>query len=744
MKGVTSIINLYNLPYESNEIVKVSDTGEWFQFVRESRSFDNGTDIIRPRRIPETRPGRWIKFTTSGGISGPVTWEQIQNKPQLNALTSNIVFADHFKQPGDVSDVESFERARDYIFQTSSQEGIIGALVKDYTFHRPLILAKFSVSGTYQPFNIEIRGGGNTMAGVAGQCTRIICTHKNTFAIGLQNARGSTISNVLIQGARVDSKTNKQIFEGESWVIADVRDTQYSPYAGVVIDPFGPTLPEDGGYPGLSDYYKATAGGSSGVTLDWCHITNFTVDFLISPNGQTPNAEGITVSNCRLYLSKIPYASGQSQTRTCILSNIHIFQCLDAVNTVAYGAGTGSPPIIDGLGVSKCRNVFNVSTARAMLSAMNVYAEDIYRIGIFSGPKIAYIGGVSTFKFVAGGADAIKAPDSLITATGGPVILDGCDLTKPGDTNWNAYLPPAVVLTGKTQFDGLHIPHGGCEIETASVFGFNVGSGNRLTGASPAPFYNYNGSTIKKTLNTSGNLIQHHIKPAGNFTQSIQSNVTVTVSGSEATFDLSSVSRVQVGDIIYTNKSGYYFLDYSNSNSATTTPDTRPLLGTVKSIVGNTVTIKDIRIGIETGDYNLFNEWSVRYTGAIIGSFTNGSNIITNVYRESSASLVGQRIHLANPQTGSLLGVYITGEDQNARTLTLSENAGFTLAKAFIYTAYFEIEAVISGTPGSNAGIYYDAGTIIKSRPDKLYICSEPGIVSNVTHSPVFKEISSV
>jgi hypothetical protein len=69
------------------------------------------------------------------------------------------------------------------------------------------------------------------------------------------------------------------------------RDTRYSPYFAIVIDPFGPSVPPDGGYPGLSHYYRGLTNGSTGTVIEDCYFTNWVGGIITSPNGQTNNAD---------------------------------------------------------------------------------------------------------------------------------------------------------------------------------------------------------------------------------------------------------------------------------------------------------------------------------------------------------------------------------------------------------------------------------------------------------------------
>lgn len=655
--------------------------------------------------------------------------------------TMNEVYVEQFGAVGDgtTDDRAAIQAAIDFCI-ASSDTKTVKFKPRTYRINGPLICAKIS-AGAYSIFNLCISGAVNANAGVTNQCTKIVANFTDTFAIGFQNARSCTVENLLILGGRPETKTTKQIFESTAsdWVIAGVRDTQYSPYAGIVVDPFGTSVPSDGGYPGLSSYYMASAGGSSGISVRNCYITNFTVGFIISPNGVTPNAESINVYNSRIYLCKSAWCSGQSQTRNCRLVDSAIFYALNAIDTISYGAGTGSAATIDSLVISRARNCFNVSTSRGNVDGRFIYAEDIWKIGVISGAKIASFSN-STFKFTFGGD--IVAPDTLLSG-GGTTYFNDCDFTKPGDASWNASFRNQTVYISGGILDCLNVPYGSPSIDGASVFSFLVATKEIIGGTSP--FYNYHGSRIRKLGNNNTTFLDHHIRANANSSVLLEASVPITVSGDSVTFTLASVSKVRVGDIIYSDKSGFYFLDYTNNNNTTANVDNLPYIGTVSSIVGNNVTLKNSRINLTSGNYNLYSSWSDKYLGGIIGSTTNNSNVITNVYKENATSLVGYRIYSADYAMFPF-GLYVVSEDTNARTLTLSGNLNATIGTVFLYTAFFTIDCVVSVAPSGITNLYVEKGTIIRTRSqsltDKTYFVSSAGVVGNATHTPIFKEIT--
>lgn len=244
------------------------------------------------------------KQTINNGESGLIVRGKINDN--FTDLYDRSVFVEDFGAVGNgvTDDRTAIQAAIDYCI-ASTYTKTVKFKAKTYLISGPLLLAKRSGS-TFSFFNINLEGAVNANAGVTGQATKIKCSHTDTFGIGIQNGRSCTIKNLLVEGGRVDiSKTAYQIatFDVTQWAVVGVRDEVYSPYAGIVIDPFGDVVPPDGGYPGLSAYYDISATGSSGISIEKCTVYYFTVNIMISPSGSTSNAESINVYNCHKNIS---------------------------------------------------------------------------------------------------------------------------------------------------------------------------------------------------------------------------------------------------------------------------------------------------------------------------------------------------------------------------------------------------------------------------------------------------------
>ena len=93
--------------------------------------------------------------------------------------------------------------------------------------------------------------------------SEIFPTFNDAFAIGIQNGKGCKIHKLRIAGLfRPPFGNNSKAFYGSSFdnfTDGKSRDSRYSPYAAIVIDPFTnlatDKLPADGGYPTMKAFY---------------------------------------------------------------------------------------------------------------------------------------------------------------------------------------------------------------------------------------------------------------------------------------------------------------------------------------------------------------------------------------------------------------------------------------------------------------------------------------------------------
>ena len=237
----------------------------------------------------------------------------------------------------------------------------------NYLIDNPILLHYFT-SGSYHGFTIQLIGDSVFWAASAAG-SRIICSFKDTFAIGIQGGKGVSIKGLYISGAFTPpTLTAEEFYMIDFDEYRDntdsCQDSVNSPYSGIVIDPFSNSalnIPPDGGYPGLTAYYQGAGGngGSTGITIDNCFINNFVVGICSSPNSFTRNAENTLISNTQFQFCKLCISSSQDQEKTCKVyrsacwANSHTFFA-----SGKYGAGTPGQWELDGVQLAGRINTF--------------------------------------------------------------------------------------------------------------------------------------------------------------------------------------------------------------------------------------------------------------------------------------------------------------------------------------------------------------------------------------------------
>jgi hypothetical protein len=260
-----------------------------------------------------------------------------------------------------------------------------------FRISHPIILEKV-VDGKWQFFTLKLNGAAPAKSAGDQYLSRIICDYPDGFAIGIQSGRGVEIENLAITGKySFPNSVNTSNIGTLKWTDWG-QDRHYSPVAGIVIDPFCDSnyiAPADR-YPGMNSFYLPGTGrgGSSGIDIKQCAIHNFPVGIMLTPNPFTFNDEMINITDDNIDAVKVAIAIGQDQSK-----EIHIdrLKCWASTQTVLdgshYGRGTGGGSVmINGMNLAGCVNqLFYLTDIRFPLSAIDVYAESLFRIGTVYG-----------------------------------------------------------------------------------------------------------------------------------------------------------------------------------------------------------------------------------------------------------------------------------------------------------------------------------------------------------------------
>lgn len=271
-------------------------------------------------------------------------------------------------------------------------------------------------------------------------------TFSNTFAIGIQNGKGCKVRKLKITGLFTppSSGDRKKFFNTSFENFKDniSRDSRFSPYAGIVIDPFTnlPTdkMPADGGYPGLRSYYGLYSAfssntGSTGIEIEEMTINNFVVGICSSPNGVTRNAEITLINKIQFTNCKLCVSGGQDQEKMNVISNIY---CWGGTHTIFGTDLYGGPRmagnwVIDRANIAGAvvRFIYNNQHGYFPTYISNVFAESLGTWGTINSEIACRISNCHIdFEY-----PAVAGNQTLITSWGENIVYSSCNFRYYGE-----------------------------------------------------------------------------------------------------------------------------------------------------------------------------------------------------------------------------------------------------------------------------------------------------------------------
>jgi hypothetical protein len=321
-----------------------------------------------------------------------------------------------------------------------------------FPMSEPLIL-HHTIKNNYVFFTIQLIGTG-TAGESDGSGTILDWTTAphSAFGLGVQEGKGVIVKGIKLWGAFNYKLTNAYTFYNtplSGYTDGICKDTEFGPYSGIVIDPFGPAEPANGtGFTGtdaygvsLSTYYRGNRSGSTGVHVTECFITGWVADIITSPNGRTQNADNLTFDFLQIGNSKIGIAGCQDQEKNNTASHIQEWGVMHTCFcTGLYGAGSTGNWFLDHWNIAGHTQqiVYNNQGGYFPSYFDNIFAESVARVGF-----IASVNGTrftnSTLNF-AGYVEAGSYTSDMISGYG--VTFDGCQLRIYGQGT------PVTIQTG--------------------------------------------------------------------------------------------------------------------------------------------------------------------------------------------------------------------------------------------------------------------------------------------------------
>jgi len=582
-----------------------------------------------------------------------------------------------------------------------------------YKINAPIIA--YNWTGTnYTQHTTYLKGENSFWLSPNGVGAKIMPTFKDTFAIGIQRGKGCKIYGLYIQGLFTPpfTQANYAFYSCTfaNFVDATCRDTTYSPYTGIALDPFtnSPALPADGGYPGLTSYYRGAGGasGSTGTEVDDVFIGNFVVGICSSPNGTTLNQELCHITKLQLASCKLGVSGGQAQEKC---NTVDKFACWASTHTIfatgLYGAQTpGNWYVTNGNMAGQVnRLVFNEEGSYFPSYFSDIFAESIGTFGTLTSlvtPTVnrcifsfstTDVTKLTQYNILNGGGSFIIFRDCTIRFYGKnyPVCIKGalsfvncafndvpfCEGNEGGQTGAPVFYNCKIINTGG------YVGYTG----ELSV----IGNSGQLMGSSPYANFRQFSPANSAVSNNSGylfNSIQHSFDVSlGSF--------AISITGADRTFTFTlattAVYKVELDRVIYTGIASQ-----------------KVPVGIVSNINAGTgvITVSYTNSAIVDGTYSIGITYPIRIGSAFLGDTSGGSPNITNVklVQGTTAAFTGAWIKSATGVDANRDWVKILSYNSGTSTIVLATNNSYTRTGVFFYnggTQFFDANTINYSLP---------------------------------------------
>lgn len=597
---------------------------------------------------------------------------------------------------GVTDDIVALQKTSDMMILNTGMTRLLYMPQGSYKTTAPWILYKLS-GGEYIAWNLNILGEEETQDSNDSSNPIIKPTFKDTFAIGIQRAAGGFIKGIAIESPITIGVTQTAFYQTDwTGLATGARDSQFSPYAGIVYEPFcgASVIPPDGGYPGLTSWYQGSAvrSGTTDHHIFQCRIQGFTVDVMNTPNGYTQQGEDCTIEHCSFNYCNQAVAYGNTQTdHTALIDTRAWYYIYTVVGNKYYGNPNvgGTIGRIQGFNVAGVvKSLFDINIAQKNLSVKDIYCENLYEIGNLESVhaeisvdamhcNFAYLPIRPQYHATLNNVHILSSNfkyfddqynKSFYYAGGYQVTFDTCYFDRaPLLVNpYSQYSTPKyanclcfdanVVRPCTIGYHNSSIAIANDSNNVPAVYGdFKIqdfsgldssdirNNGNQVV-PSGTITYQYNNSTFYRYL------------------RSVAVGVTITPDPTlrTATFTSSLVAQIKLYDYCLDATTGF-------------------VLGRITDITGTTITISEIPDNISTGTYTIDITFYLTIDRAFVGDTTSGSNQITNFVPLFNSPYVSIGFRIEHPAFA--MGTYITGYNNTTKIVTVSTNANITLTR---------------------------------------------------------------
>lgn len=614
-----------------------------------------------------------------------------------------------FMSAAEIADVQARTTLVDVV--TAINTAIQFAITKGLNLRFPYGTYKISspimvyVPGTF--ITIKIVGESvstRTDKGVIIDHTSILTTP----GMIIHGGRSISIEEIEFLGPNICFPTST--YSPSIFTVAGVRDSRYSPQCAIAIDPFSTSVSPDGGYPGMTAFYAATALLSSRTVIKRCTFFNQVVGIF---SGITlGNNENNVYDDLHFQVVKTAISFGQLQSKGCVLRSIFCLFVYTVVDTYTYSDRNGSAGFAwYGGDLTGCnamvRTLNQVGANNSVTHGFTidgVYAEGQWTIGWVGDSTnfSSYPGQFSNCNIWFTQSDTQRLDANFVSF--GPVKFDSC-------TFWNSSVAASQVgnalkfynkspsgqksylIFDNCRFMSKSLPlfdttnntvspmsdvimrnctnHSSTGTSTfRATFGehLRVAFLNDITNSTPI----WPGSLIDVLDVTMPSLI--HVKQGLNSVS--LGTIAVTVTGFNATFTAPDSTTLQVGDIIYATNQTLKKIDDTASLTATTWP-----LGVVASMVGAAITLSDVGPNAVSSSMALSLQWYPHMHGASTVVTNSTTAIAITAAGNQSPWAIGDRVIASDIPAGAYI---VSGTSPN---WVISKAATATAGSHRVYDA---------------------------------------------------------
>lgn len=589
--------------------------------------------------------------------------------------------------------------------------------------------------------------------GPIGAATTITLLNPNGAAVNVQRGKGCVIEYIYFQGQnRLNLSPEEVVDENTNWNVNGSSNKPLAPHCGVAVDRFGQNsiydFMRDPDYRDL--YTEQGIGGSTDIIIRNCAFRYFTVGVAVSTNSTTQNAEIVKIEDCWIDYVRSCVSTGNSQTRTVIIENLKSWGNVEVVvDAERYGGGGAIPELRGANFAGSVKYLLRTTNTGLPVAVFNdVYAETLYAIGGRLAP------GASTMQINLVNCQLNFMGGEQSTST--PTVIVRCNQLNIIGGLWtyyshNTYQPmpidcPITTVIGAALYGVLWDINGNSvhytNVKVHSLYNSPLNSGGRtlFAGIEDGRLVAAEGSYVYATDQK-----RTYDGPVG-FIGMVDADITI-IDRYNISFDIGAglQSSVMGGEFVairgyggypitdsVTNSSGYYFI-----------------LGTVSSVNGSIVTVKNIprNLNLSAGRFRFQVFSYIHIYKTHIGDIQAGSNIITNIVGEGNS--VSQRLEVGDIISNSSF------PEQSATRIISVEPGSVTVNQPAIRS---EISAAITATnyqaeSKSNTDKVLANGTkvawkkgdrIINDFSDPKYdgikewVCIKSGIAGSI-NPPIFK-----